>query len=197
MKRIIYGVVSFCLLNCLSAWAADQEEAFARINDIHLQTQHLQHEVDCLRAELCKLKKKKKTYRSCLPRCCPSDNPGWNFSATNPCTTVPNGNNNCQTVGGAGLESGFTENNREFNDFARRWGTPRNVLLLAAIGSTVTTSPFLGLRSAFDASDLIVNLPTMNEDLRFLKEKVLVEKKLNCYGLRLPDRPIIELGGEN
>ncbi len=192
MKRIIYGVLGFCLMNCAAVSADNQQEAFARIDDIHLQTQSLQREVAQLRAELNRLEHSKK---SCNPA-------SWRYrlqSFWNPYDHPLGMNSKCHKdceSSGTPTESGFSENSRDLDDFARVWGSPRNLLLLASLGATVTTSPFLGLRSAFDASDLIVNLPTMNEDLRFLKEHVQLEKKLRCYGVQLPDRPIIELGGK-
>ena len=64
-------------------------------------------------------------------------------------------------------------------------------------GVTVTTSPLLGLRSAFDASDLVVNLSTMNEDLRLLKQRHLLYTALHNAGI-VPlwrQRSVIELSG--
>lgn len=116
------------------------------------------------------------------------------FSCKAPLANKNKCKKDCESIDEA-IETGFSENN-SITDNAKIWNNPKNLLLLAVMGSTVTTSPFLGIRSAFDASDLIVNLPTMNEDLRFLKQHVLVEKKLDCYGIRLPDRPIILLGGK-
>lgn len=62
------------------------------------------------------------------------------------------------------------------------------------LGPTVTTSPYLGIRSAFDGSDLIVNLPTLNEDLRLLKQRQELKKSLG----RSPcaNRPLVELSGD-
>ena len=60
---------------------------------------------------------------------------------------------------------------------------------------TVTTSPLLGRRSAFDATDLIVFLPTMNEDLRFLQQRQIIEKKLGVSGDELLQRGLVELSG--
>jgi len=63
-------------------------------------------------------------------------------------------------------------------------------------GSTVTTSPLLGIRSSFDASDLIVNMPTMNEDLRFLQQRQQLKHDLHCSQLPNADRPIVEISGD-
>lgn len=61
-------------------------------------------------------------------------------------------------------------------------------------GPTVTTSPYLGIRSAFDAHDLIVNMPTMNEDLRLLKQQSELKHKLGC--LPYVHRPLVEISGD-
>ena len=64
-------------------------------------------------------------------------------------------------------------------------------------GATVTTSPYLGLRSAFDASDLVVNISTMNEDLRLLQQRETIEQAYRDAHLApfASDRPILELSG--
>jgi len=65
-----------------------------------------------------------------------------------------------------------------------------------AHGPTVTTSPYYGLRSAFDASDLIVNLPTMNEDLRLLKQRVHYEKAAKGIHPPYANHPVLVLSGK-
>lgn len=62
------------------------------------------------------------------------------------------------------------------------------------LGPTVTTSPYLGIRSAFDGHDLMVNLPSMNEDLRILLQRQDLKHKLGA--LPCADRPIVELSGD-
>jgi len=62
-------------------------------------------------------------------------------------------------------------------------------------GVTVTTSPLLGIRSDFNADDLVVNLPTMNEDLRLLQQRKAIVKKTD--GVQpAAKRPLIELSGD-
>lgn len=62
-------------------------------------------------------------------------------------------------------------------------------------GVTVTTSPILGLRSKYDASDLITNLPTMNEDLRLLSQRALLENIANAHGYTYAEKPFVILSG--
>lgn len=79
-------------------------------------------------------------------------------------------------------------------------GTPVPAFLEAermTQGVTVTTSPLIGLRSAYDASDLVVNLTTMNEDLRLLKQRHLLTTQLRQAGIPplWDQRSVVELSG--
>jgi hypothetical protein len=62
-------------------------------------------------------------------------------------------------------------------------------------GPVVVTSPVMGKRSySYDASDLIVRLPSINEDLVLLS----IRKKMDDYAknrFMIPERPIVALSG--
>lgn len=62
-------------------------------------------------------------------------------------------------------------------------------------GVTVSTSPILGLRSKYDASDLVTSLPSMNEDLRLLEQRAYLEKVAQEKGYRYLDKPALILSG--
>lgn len=60
----------------------------------------------------------------------------------------------------------------------------------------VFASPYLsGARSAYDASDLITNWPSVNEDLFILKSQVKYTQDLEAAGLPYSDRPLIAISG--
>lgn len=60
----------------------------------------------------------------------------------------------------------------------------------------VFASPYLsGARSAYDASDLITNWPSVNEDLFILKSQIKYTKDLEAAGLPYSDRPLIAISG--
>jgi outer membrane murein-binding lipoprotein Lpp len=63
------------------------------------------------------------------------------------------------------------------------------------LGLPVTTSPYVGLRTAYDASDLIINYPTMNEDLRLLQERQVLDHDLAEQGLDSQHSPYLILSG--
>ncbi len=63
-------------------------------------------------------------------------------------------------------------------------------------GTPVVTSPYLGLRSEFDGSDLISNLSSMNEDMRLLLQRRAFDLELLKRGKKVPEFPLIELSGK-
>ena len=63
-------------------------------------------------------------------------------------------------------------------------------------GTPVVTAPFLGARPAFDGSDYIVNISSINRDVRLMEQR---RKLYNAYkemGYPVPDRPILVLSGK-
>lgn len=63
-------------------------------------------------------------------------------------------------------------------------------------GTPVIVSPYLGLRSETDVFDLIVNLPSVNEDLRILKQKQEIADAYRKHNLPIPDVPLLNLSGK-
>lgn len=63
-------------------------------------------------------------------------------------------------------------------------------------GTPVVTSPFLGVHSAFDGSDLVVNMSSINQDLRLLQQWQMLENQLANSGKSFPDSPMLELSGK-
>ncbi|HYF98268.1 MAG TPA: LbtU family siderophore porin [Coxiellaceae bacterium] len=61
---------------------------------------------------------------------------------------------------------------------------------------SIITSPYLGLRSSYDASDLIINLPSMNEDLVLLQQRQTMMDEAERLGLPFGRRPLIMLSGD-
>lgn len=63
-------------------------------------------------------------------------------------------------------------------------------------GMPVLTSPYLGERSEFDASDLISFLPFINEDLHLITERQKIEDVYKSFCVPVPDEPFLDLSGE-
>ena len=59
---------------------------------------------------------------------------------------------------------------------------------------TVTTTPFMGQKTAYDGADLLYNLSSMNEDLSLLDQKKAIFDEMTAQGYEL-NRPILQLSG--
>lgn len=70
-----------------------------------------------------------------------------------------------------------------------------NLALLTG-GSPVFSSPYIGINSAFDGSDLIVNESSVNLDYRLLKQRQAMLNALEKSGVPYPDHPTIVLSGK-
>ncbi|MCW5590324.1 MAG: LbtU family siderophore porin [Legionellales bacterium] len=63
-------------------------------------------------------------------------------------------------------------------------------------GTPVTSSPYLGTHSEFDGSDLIVNISSINEDARILRDRQKLSQRLEDYGLSQPKHPLLVISGK-
>lgn len=73
-------------------------------------------------------------------------------------------------------------------------GTPAGLNLFDYL--TVTTSPFTGVATAADASDVLSQAASMNRDITVMKDRQQMEQKLESIGRTLGFRPIIEISGK-
>jgi hypothetical protein len=73
-------------------------------------------------------------------------------------------------------------------------GSPISILLLES--TPVFTSPYIGIHSAYDGSDLLVNASSVNLDLRLLKQQQSLQKELLEKGVTLPEHPLLEMSGK-
>lgn len=62
-------------------------------------------------------------------------------------------------------------------------------------GTPVISSPYLGSRPAFDGSDYIVNISSINRDIRLMQQRRSLERAYTKLGYPKPDRPILALSG--
>ena len=62
-------------------------------------------------------------------------------------------------------------------------------------GTPVISSPYLGARPAFDGSDYIVNISSINRDIRLMQQRRSLERAYSKIGYPKPDRPILALSG--
>ncbi len=62
-------------------------------------------------------------------------------------------------------------------------------------GTPVVSSPYLGERPAFDGSDYIVNISSINRDIRLMQQRRSLHRAYEKMGYPMPERPIFALSG--
>lgn len=63
-------------------------------------------------------------------------------------------------------------------------------------GTPVVTSPYLGDRPAFDGSDYIVNISSINRDIRLMQQRRRLFQAYEHMGYPVPHMPIIAISGK-
>lgn len=63
-------------------------------------------------------------------------------------------------------------------------------------GTPVVTAPYLGDRPAFDGSDYIVNISSINRDLRLMEQRRRLYRAYRSIGYPKPNMPIIAISGK-
>lgn len=64
-------------------------------------------------------------------------------------------------------------------------------------GTPVVTSPYLGDRPAFDGSDYIVNISSINRDIRLMQQRRRMYRAYQSIGYPVPEMPIIAISGKS
>lgn len=206
-NKFLAGIAGTLLINSLSALAVAADpnaQLVKKIEQVTAKEEQLQAEVRALTAELKELKKAKtpanlaqaqkqtpaETKSSSQALAATASAPKATHSKTSPTQLASNSN---QKVAQATLVSQKTKTSSAPAPQANAETT--NPIIYLSQTPTVITSPYIGLRSAFDGSDLVVNLPTLNEDLRLLRQRQLLR---DIFATRYPyeDRPVVELSGK-
>ena len=71
-----------------------------------------------------------------------------------------------------------------------------NKVVTYIAGTPVVSSPYLGARPAFDGSDYIVNISSINRDIRLMQQRRSLYRAYQSIGYPTPEVPIIALSGK-
>lgn len=71
-----------------------------------------------------------------------------------------------------------------------------NKVVTYIAGTPVVSSPYLGDRPAFDGSDYIVNISSINRDIRLMQQRRRLYRAYQDIGYPIPQMPIIALSGK-
>jgi hypothetical protein len=72
-----------------------------------------------------------------------------------------------------------------------------NKVVTYIAGTPVVSSPYLGARPAFDGSDYIVNISSINRDIRLMQQRRSLYRAYQSIGYHVPEVPIIALSGKS
>jgi hypothetical protein len=167
-------VAAVCLLSGLSTPAfakasADEQNVDKLMQKINSRTASLEKEVSQLKAQLTHLKKMKQAAPRPVAAAAPAQVNGVPVAGTAPATTVP------ILVGSPHLEA----------------------IRILELGATpVISSPYIGVRSEFNASDLIINIPSYNQDVQLLEQRQKLDNKFIEKCLPPPAKPLVEISGK-
>lgn len=186
MKRFIKpSIIAVSLMTTIGANAASKSpsnaQLTAEIRKVSMQTQALQKEVRMLKVQLHQLKQTKK-HQSRLP--------------APPSAGSARTRHHKFKVTQTGARH-FYRNGREYHQMPGHAPIEVNGFNMARFmrGITVTTSPVMGLRSAFNASDLLISVSSLNEDLTLLQHRALFERMMRAEGFNAFERPVVVLSG--
>lgn len=211
MKRFfvpcLFVIFLFSFLASTTAAASDipQDKLAARLEKINAQTEALQRQIQSLQAELRELKAEK---RSKVPshhvmhttNAQPTKVHGIKVRHKKPYHKYSKSTNKTSTLSEAYhhlRKEKLTEEGRHAEHDLHHPPEmhPGLEAQLLGHGFTVTTSPFKGVKTAFNASDLLEQSSTMNEDLMLLHYRQDVEHYLLEHGISLGHRSIVEISG--
>lgn len=71
-----------------------------------------------------------------------------------------------------------------------------NQVVTFIAGTPVVTAPYLGSRPAFDGSDYIVNISSINRDIRLMQQRRTLYNAYRQMGYPIPNTPIITISGK-
>lgn len=148
-----------------------------RMSELQKQVSGLQGEVKVLKTELRHEKSKNKTEP----------------------TATPVRYTNKKTTSKKHSQSGETTQGPVPSNSAVSQPDPTQYHIMDALlgySTPVFSSPYIGINSSFDGSDLIINQSSVNLDYRLLKQKQFFFQNLQQAGVPVPTHPVIELSGK-
>jgi hypothetical protein len=71
-----------------------------------------------------------------------------------------------------------------------------NHIVTYIAGMPIVSSPYLGERPAYDGSDYIVNISSINRDVRLMEQRRRLYRAYDRYGYPVPTLPIVAISGK-
>ena len=213
MKRLI-ATSALILSLCSSVIFAKSDDLAQQVALLKAQTEQLQQQLQSLETQLAQqttvpsktLKLDKHAHADLSPDSLvssPSDHKNrLNFKKSNIKPFAPAGEtrkpkvNPDQSVHDSQVIVRAMEIDPESVDFYPTALVADGRVLTYIAGTPVVSSPYLGARPAFDGSDYIVNISSINRDIRLMQQRRNLYRAYEKEGYAAPNMPIIMLSGK-
>lgn len=207
MKHNVFILVSILCCFPLVVVADDQANLQREVQHLQQQTQDLQAQLSQLQKQLVKQNAPKKLgtrltekhgareeKRGSVNR----STRGRQATATQ---TLPAASSPSSTKATGGVHSSTVTVHRLDNDpeslefYPTALVADEHIVTYIA-GTPIVASPYLGSRPAFDGSDYIVNISSINRDIRLMQQRRRLYRAYEKIGYPIPHQPIIAISGK-
>jgi len=178
MKAITIFVLSFLIVLPLHAQDNTNEQLNKKIQLLQQQTRELQNELNQLQRQLVQHTPEKHEPKPVSKT--------KKIPEKKPAPTFHNSNVYVHTLNGH-------PESVEFNPTAL---LAEGKVVTFIGGTPVITAPYLGSRPAFSGSDYIVNISSINRDIRLMEQRRQLYRAYHAMGYPAPNTPIIALSGK-
>lgn len=178
----------FLALICLSSplYAQNDEQLQRQIQLLQKQTEALQTQLSSLQREL------NNKHSNSVPKSAQMKKANKAVS-TKPSAKV----NATEKYHAAKVEVHTLELHPESTGFYPTALMADNQVVTYIAGTPVVSSPYLGDRPAFDGSDYIVNISSINRDIRLMQQRRRLYRAYDRIGYPTPHMPIISVSGKS
>lgn len=176
LKKILCTLA--CFSSVLHAQNREQPNHLEKeIKQLQIQTKALQTELERVQKKLAVTRQSKKTIKRVVPTITKHNKKSHDFHTTPVIVHTP-------------------ETNPEAIGFYPTALVAENNVVTYIAGTPVVSSPYLGDRPAFDGSDYIVNISSINRDIRLMQQRRRLYRAYRDIGYPVPQMPIIALSGK-
>lgn len=181
-KKIVLALV------CLSSplYAENDQQLQREIAQLQKQTQQLQSQLIALQKKLVNHQAKPAARKAVLPARKQAEHPDVREQKKY----------NMGKYHSSGISVHTPDEHPESIGFYPTALVADNRVVTYIAGTPVVTSPYLGARPAFDGSDYIVNISSINRDIRLMQQRRRLYDAYKSIGYPVPERPIIAISGK-
>lgn len=181
-KKIVLALV------CLSSplYAENDQQLQREIAQLQKQTQQLQSQLIALQKKLVNHQAKPAARKAVLPARKQAEHPD----------VREHKKYNMGKYHSSGISVHTPDEHPESIGFYPTALVADNRVVTYIAGTPVVTSPYLGARPAFDGSDYIVNISSINRDIRLMQQRRRLYDAYKSIGYPVPERPIIAISGK-